>query len=177
MKHLFEKIFLNKNSYFAPEKKQEKMRGFMIVEVLVAVSIIVVSILAAMAVAQKSVHVSRQAFHATQAGFLLEEGSEAVRIVRDRAWNDISSLIAGADYYPTFSGNTWTLSATPNTVGIFTRAVSVADVNRNDATKDISSAGVNDARTKLVTITVSWSEGGASVAKTLKFYLMDIFSP
>ena len=147
------------------------------VEVLVTASIITASILAAMAVAQKSVQIARQSFHTTQAALLLEEGSEATRIVRDNAWSNISGLTLGTDYYPTFSGGTWTLSATPNTVGIFTRTVNVASVNRDDATKDIvSSGGTLDAGVKLVTVTVSWSEGGVTVSKNLKFYLVDIFS-
>lgn len=158
-------------------KKNIKNTGFMTVEVLVATSIITVSILAAMAVTQKSVYVSRQAFHATQAAFLLEEGAEAVRIARDNVWSNISSLTVGTNYYPTFSGGTWTLSSTANTVGIFTRTVNIALVNRDDNTKDIvSSGGTVDSGTKLITITVSWPEGGVTVTKTLQFYLTDIFS-
>lgn len=148
----------------------------MIVEVLVAVSIMTVSILVAMAVAQKSVYVSRQAFHTTQASFLLEEGAEAVRILRDNAWSNLSSLVVGTNYYPTFSGGTWTLSATANTVGIFTRKVTMANVNRDNATKDIAGAGTNDPGTKLITVTVSWPEGGVTINKTLQFYIVDIFS-
>ena len=148
----------------------------MVVEVLVAASIITASILAAMTVAQKSIYISRESFHATEATFLLEEGAEAVRIIRDNAWNNISGLTAGANYYPTFTGGAWTLSATANTIGIFTRTVNVALVNRDNTTKDISSAGTNDPGTKLVTVTVSWLEGGTTITKTLKFYIMNIFS-
>jgi len=148
----------------------------MVIEVLIAASIITVAILAASAVAQKSIYVAHQAFHTTQATFLLEEGAEAVRITRDNAWSNISSLTLATDYYPTFTGGTWTLSATPNTVGNFTRTVSLAAVNRDATTHDISSSGTNDPSTKLVTVTVSWPEGGATVTKTLQFYLIDIFS-
>lgn len=146
------------------------------VEVLIAVSIITASILSAMAVAQKSIYVSRQAFHSTQASFLLEEGAEAVRVLRDNAWTNISSLTPNTNYYPTFSGGTWTLSLTPNTVGIFTRTATIATVNRDNTTKDISGTGTNDPGTKLVTVTVSWVEGGTTVTKTLQFYIMNIFS-
>ena len=148
----------------------------MAVEILVAVAIITVSILAAMAVAQKSIYISRQAFHTTQAAFLLEEGAEAVRIFRDNTWINISSLTPGANYYPIFSSNTWTSSSTANTVGIFTRTVSIASVKRDNITKDISSAGTDDPGTKLVTITVSWPEGGVAITKTLQFYIINIFS-
>lgn len=146
----------------------------MIVEVLVAASIITVSILATMAVAQKSVYLSRQAFHTTQASFLLEEGAEAVRIIRDSGWSNISSLIVGTNYYLTFlAGN----STTPSTVGIFTRTIVFANVNRDNNTKDIvSSGGTLDDQTKLVTVTVSWPEGGVTITKTLQFYIMNIFS-
>lgn len=150
-------------------------KGFMTIEILVAASIITVSILAAMAVAQKSIYVSRQAFHATQAAFLLEEGAEIVRILRDNAWSNISSLTAGTNYYPAFSGGTWTLSPTANTVGIFTRTVVLTGVNRDNTTKDIGSAGTDDPGTKLVTVTVSWTEGGITITKTLPFYIINIF--
>jgi len=148
----------------------------MIVEILIAASIITVAILGAMAVTQKSVYVSRQAFHITQAAFLLEEGAEAVRIIRDNAWNNISGLSLGTNYYPTFSGGTWTLSTTVNTVGIFTRTVVIASVNRDNVTKDISPVGTDDPGTKLITVTISWVEGGVTVTKTLPFYIMNIFS-
>ena len=157
-------------------KKIRNNPGFMMVEILVAVSIITISILGAMAVCQKSVYVSREALHETQAAFLLEEGAEAVRIGRDNAWSNISGLTPGVNYYPTFSGGTWTLSSTPNTIDIFTRTASIANVNRDNTSKDIASIGTNDPQTKLVTITVSWGEGGVALSKTVQFYIMDIFS-
>ena len=129
------------------------------VEVVVAVSIMTVSILSAMMVAQKTITVSNQSLHATQAVFLLEEGAELVRIARDNSWSNIS---------------------TPNFVnystGIFTRKVSLANVNRDNTTKDIvSTGGTLDNSTKLVTVTVSWPEGGQTISKNLQFYIMDIF--
>lgn len=148
----------------------------MVVETMIAVSIITVSILAMMAVTERSVYVERQSFYTTQASFLLEEGAEAVRILRDNGWSNISSLIVGTNYYPTFSSGTWTLSSTQSTIGIFTRTVKIANVNRDDATGDISSIGTNDIGTKLVTVTVSWLSGGATINKTLQFYIIDIFS-
>ena len=146
------------------------------VEILVAASIIAISILAAMAVSQKALQVSRQALHTAQAAFLLEEGAEAVRIVRDNGWGAISSLTSGAAYFPVFSGGTWTLSATPNSVGIFTRTMSVASVKRDNATGDIASTGADDPGTKLITVSISWPEGGMTKTKSLQFYIMDIFS-
>jgi len=150
--------------------------GFMMVEVIVAISIIVVSVLAAMSVTQKSIFVSRQALHVKEASFLLEEGAESVRIIRDNSWNNIFALNVGTDYYLIFLGQTWTLSSTPSSVGIFTRKVNILNVNRNVSTDDIANLGTYDPGTKLTTITVSWVDGGETLSKTLSFYIMDIFS-
>ena len=146
------------------------------VEVLVAISIITVAILSAMAVSEKAVQVSRQAFHSEQAAFLLEEGAEIVRILRDNDWANISSLTPGSDYSTVFAGGTWTLSSTPNTVGIFTRKVSIQEVERDVGTGDITVSGTADEGTKLVTVSISWQEGGTLVTKSLRFYIFDIFS-
>lgn len=133
--------------------------GFMVVEVLVATSIITISILIAMTVAQKSIYVSRQAFHTTQATFLLEEGAENARIARDNDWSNLSTLNSSEQ------------------IDIFTRTVVASDVNRDNTTKDIvSSGGTLDLGTKLITVTVSWLEGAQIINKTLQFYLSDIFS-
>lgn len=150
--------------------------GFMMVEVLITISIITISVLSFMSVAQKSLYLARQSTHTAQAGFLLEEGAEAVRIIRDNGWTNISSLTTSTYYYPTFNGATWTLSSTPNTVGIFTRQVTISNVNRDNSTSDISTTGTNDPSTKLITVNVSWSEGTTTVNKTLSFYIADIFS-
>lgn len=130
----------------------------MVIEMLVAISIITISILAAMTVTQKSVYVFRQAFHTSQAAFLLEEGAENARIARDNAWSNVVALNSSEQ------------------IGIFTRTVVASNVTRDNTTKDISSSGTNDMGTKLVTVTVSWLEGGVVVTKNLKFYISDIFS-
>ncbi len=145
------------------------------IEVMIAASIITAFVVTAVAVAQRSIYVSRQAFHTTQVGFLLEEGAEAVRIVRDNGWSNISLLTNGTTYYPTWNGTTWTLSTISNTWGIFTRTVVVASVNRDNTTKDITpSGGTTDSGTRLITVTVSWQEGGTTITKTLPFYISDI---
>lgn len=151
-------------------------KGSMMVEVLVAVAIITIAVLSATGVAQKSVSIARQSTHHLQAAVLLEEGAEAVRVMRDNAWTNISSLTAGTTYYPTFSGGTWTLSTTPNTVDNFTRTVVVSNVNRDSVSGDIvTSGGVLDTGTRLVTVTLNWNEGVNTQTKTLSFYITDLF--
>jgi len=145
------------------------------VEVIVVSSIIVVSFLAALTVAQKSIYLARQSVHQAEAAFLLEEGAEATRIVRDNAWSGISGLTLSTDYYPSFSGGTWTLSTTPSQVGIFTRKVVFSSAYR-DGNQDLAPSGTLDSGTRLITVTVTWSDSGQIISKTLQFYLTDLFS-
>lgn len=150
-------------------------KGSLLVEVLVVVSIVTASLLVALNVTQKSIYLSRQSLNQSQVAFLLEEGAEAVRIIRDGAWTNVSSLTNGTNYYPFFTGGTWTLPTTSNTVGIFARKVVFSAVYR-DSSQNIASSGTLDIQTKLVTVTVSWLDGSQTMSKTLQFYLSDIFS-
>ncbi len=158
--------------------KGNKKKGFAMVEIIVAASMISVLIIASMYVAQRSISLSRQALHQGQSGLLLEEGAEALRTIRDAGWSNISSLSVGTNYYPKFtnSTNTWSLSTTPadGTVGIFARKVVFSTVYRNGS-YNIASSGTTDADARLATVTVSWSDSGKTISKTLPFYLLNIF--
>ena len=152
-------------------------RGFVLVEVLIACAIISTITFAIFSGAQKGIGLSNLALHQIQASFLLEEGAESVRAIRDTSWATISNLTLGTTYYLSYDTNLnlWSLTTTPNVVDSFTRTVVLEAVNR-DSTDDISVSGTNDPRTKKVTVTVSWLEGGKSTSKILSFYLADIFS-
>ena len=153
--------------------------GFMMVEVIVAVSIIAVSVLAAMLVAQKSIQLSQRSISVSQAEYLIEEGAEAVRIIRDNGWNNITTLAVSTNYNLDFSGNTWVVTSDPSSIDLerFTRTVKFLNVNRDGTTGDIvEGGGTLDSGTKLVTVTVSWYENGQQVVRNLSFYIMDIFS-
>lgn len=156
-----------------PRKFSQK--GSLLVEVLIVVSIITVALLASLSVAQKSIAIARQSIHQAQVSFLLEEGAEIVRIVRDNAWTGISSLTDSTNYYAAISGGTWTLSTSANQIGIFTRTIAFSPAYR-DSNQNLASSGTLDSQAKLVTVTVSWNEAGQDISKTLQFYIMDIFS-
>ncbi len=152
--------------------------GFSLVEILVASSIIVVSLIAVINIANKAINSSRQSVNAYLASTLLEEGAEAVRTIRDNDWTNISALSNSTTYYPKFTTatNTWSLTTTAvdGTVGVFSRSVVLSAVNR-DASANIASSGTLDASTKLVTVTVSWLDGTTTHSKTLQFYTFAIF--
>ncbi|HNW71343.1 MAG TPA: hypothetical protein PKZ36_01470 [Candidatus Paceibacterota bacterium] len=170
MKSFFKKV--NKKNCIAKIKRNN---GFLMIEILIAISIIVASVFSAMAVSSRAILVSHQSVHISQASFLLEEGAEVVRIIRDNSWDNISSLDNLTTYYPVYADSAWSLSAIPSQVGIFTRTITISSVNRDSATGDISDSGTDDPGTKLVTVNVSWQEGSKNMSKSLSFYISNIF--
>ncbi len=150
--------------------------GFALVDVIVAASIISVSLFAFVSVAQKSVELSKKSLYSTEAGFLLEEGAEAVKMIRDGAWTNITGLSTSSTYYLSWSGSAWSLTTTSSTIGVFTRTITVANVNR-DANDDITtSGGTLDSGTKKITVTVSYPYGASTTTRTLPFYISNIFN-
>ena len=161
--------------------KKSKSRGFSLIEVLIACAIISTSTFALMSAAAKGNQLSVKAVRQTQASFLLEEGAEAVKSIRDADWNTISGLTVGATYYLTFNTGTnlWSLGTTPvSTIdSTFTRTVVLSAVNRDASDDIVTSGGTLDTRTKKVTVNVSWTtSGGETSSKDLIFYLSDIFN-
>ena len=159
--------------------RTSRERGFSLVEILVASSILTVSLLSVIVVAGQALAISHRSVNTYEAAVLLEEGAEVIRIRRDGAWTNISGLTVGTTYYPKYdiSTNTWSLTTTSSdgVVGKYTRSVVLSAVTR-DGSSNIASSGTTDSGTKLVTVTVSWVENtGATVSKSLQFYILNIF--
>lgn len=148
--------------------------GFGLIEVVVGAAIISAAFLGLMSAANVSFKILQKSSDNIKAGFLMEEGAEAVKIIRDSGWGNISSLSNGTDYYLIYNGATWATSTTPVYVDNFERKFVLSEVLR-DANDDISSAGVADPDTKKVTISVSWQEGGNVVTQTFSTYITNLF--
>ena len=154
--------------------------GFGLLEIVFAVSIVAGSLYALTSVfllAGRAAELSREKL---QASFLLEEGLETLRFLRDSGWSqNISSLSSGTDYYLNFSTSTvkWTTTSSPVPAidGIYTRSFQIQNVLR-DSGDNIASSGTTDPGTKKVTMKVTWSFGGQNQTSTLEVYLMNIFS-
>ena len=166
----------------ANSKKQEA--AFSLVEILVAATIISVTLLAVVGIASQSIAISSRTLNTYNASLLLEEGAEAVRTIRDNNYANISGLAAGTTYCPTFSTstNSWSLTLPAPTCAIsnnsiYTRSVTITNVTRDTTTNNIATSGTvaPDNGTKLITVTVSWLEGTTTVTKTLQFYISQIF--
>ena len=174
-------INLNKN-------KKKLLSGFTIIEVLVACAIISISMFALMQTAQKGIQLSGVALKKSQASFLLEEGAEAVKSIRDNNWTTISNLSLSPTQYHLFFNNSssaWVLdtsstslvgSTTVYPLNGFDRKVPIYSVGRDDSDDILESGGTIDPRTKKVTVEVSWNSSGVANTKSLSFYITDIFN-
>jgi Tfp pilus assembly protein PilV len=139
-------------------KNLKKNKGFFLIEVIIASAMIAGVIIVLLSTIQNSVEVSQRSLERTQASYLLEEGAEAVKSIRDDSWSSITTLTNGV---------------TPQTVGNFTRSFVLGAVYR-DGNDDIASSGTLDTGTRMVTETVSWSTPNGTKSETLSFYIADI---
>jgi type II secretory pathway pseudopilin PulG len=150
-------------------------KGFGLIEIVVGVSLLGAVLVAIGSVAQRSLVVARLSLQETQANFLLEEGTEVMRIFRDTSWVNISGLSTTTTYYLTYSSGDWATTTTLTKVdGLFTRTVNVSDVAR-DANDDIvKTGGTVDTGTKKITVRLDWPTGYGTTTKAVEFYLTDI---
>ncbi len=159
-------------------KNNLNKKGFVLVEVVIATALISILALALVSVTQKSLQLSDRALKQAQAGYLLEEGAEAVKTIRDNDWSDISGLVIGTNYYLYYDTNTdlWSLSTTTNSIdNIFTRTIVLNSAYR-DGNDDLAISGTTDTGVREVAVNVSWSTSSGVVNKNLSFYVTDLFN-
>lgn len=152
----------------------KKQSGFFLIEVVIAAALAGGILISLVGLVQNTVTISKKTLERTQAGYLLEEGAEAIKTIRDAGWGNISSLVDGTTYYLTWNGSDWRTTTTPNTIDSFTRTVVFGPVSR-DANDDIvTSGGSVDSRTRKVTVTVTWTSHSGQQTESLVFYIADI---
>lgn len=153
-----------------------KLKGFGMVEAVVAVSVISAFLLVLSGVNFAYLRLAFGESNKIQAAFLAEESLEVVRFLRDSSWNtNLGTISLGVNYYPVFNGTGWLLQTNYSTVGIFYPTVSFDAVYRDANDSIVSSGGTLDPNTYLVTSTVSWQERNATSTKVISTYITDLF--
>jgi len=154
---------------------QFSLKGIGLVEVVIGIAILTTIVVGVLSAFRIMVSSSGETIQGLQAQALLEEGLEAVRLIRDGNWSNISSLTTGTSYTLTWNGSLWTLTTTPATIdALFDRRVSIGQVYR-DANDDIATSGTLDPNTKKVTVTISWNRGKVRLSRSLSTYITNIF--
>lgn len=160
-------------------KAKDTSGGFSLIEVILAASMLTVALVSVSAYYKKVLDVSYNTTLHIQSGFLLEEGFESVKLLRDTGWsNKIATLSTTTTYYLYWTGTQWTATTTKQVVeNTFTRSFTVSDVKR-DGSDNIAAAGTYDAGTMKVKINVAWiRKGSGGVATdTAETYITNLFS-
>ena len=137
-----------------------KERGFGLVEIVVGATVLSVSLLSVSYFFQSTLRTSRNTQSVIQANYLLEEGMEVVKFLRDSNYTaNIKNMSTTTTYYLSWGGANWATTTTPIVVdNKFTRRFTLSDVKRDAVTQDISPGGVYDPNAKKVTMAVVWSD-------------------
>ena len=146
-------------------------------EIIIGVAIISASLFSLIAVAQISLRFVGESTQNAKSGFLLEEGVEAIKFLRDSGWDvNIVPLVVNVSHYLNFNGTNWESTSVNNYIdGVFERSFVIEDVYR-DASDDIAESGVLDPDTKKVSVFVLWNTQTGTVAKSISTYITNIFN-
>ena len=155
------------------------MKGFTLVEVVLVASIFSMFVVSLFGYYQKVLEVSKETTRYIHSGFLLEEGVEAMKLLRDESWSSrIAPLSTTTTYYLYWTGSMWSATTTLATIeNTFTRTVTVTDVKR-DASDNIATVGTYDGGTKKVRVSVSWIKKGKTIPTTelIETYITNLFN-
>ncbi|MBI1957591.1 MAG: hypothetical protein HYS44_04030 [Candidatus Niyogibacteria bacterium] len=164
-----------KNSFDVVLLGMRNDAGFAILEIVISVGLIATALFALSGVARLAYRATTEASDRTRAGFLLEEGFEAIKTIRDTSWAAIENLTPDQSLYLVFSGGQWSATTSPQTTdSIFTRSVVVRAVLR-DASQNIAASGTNDPDTRKVEVSVAWNERGRMLVASSTTYVTNLF--
>lgn len=152
-------------------------KGFGILEIVVGASVILILLLGVSAISEMSLRVGTESVKNTKAAFLLEEGAEAIKTMRDMSYaSKISTLTPSTNYYLSFENTAWnTTSSNVYINGVFERKFVLENILRN-ANDDISSSGASDQNTKKFTVFVSWQSKNGTTTKKISGIIANIFN-
>lgn len=112
-----------------------------------------------------------------KAQFLLEEGVEALRTLRDESWSSLDGLTKSTTYWMSFDNSLslWEATSTQTFVdGEFERSF-VLDEVRRDGNDRIALSGTLDPGTIKVTVKVEWQFRNATNTSSVETYLANLF--
>jgi len=158
--------------------KNKKNTGFGLMEVVVGLGVILVLMLGLMVTVSLSFKMMEINSLNLRAAFLLEEGVEAVRIMRDMNWTDnIAALATGTPYYLVFESGEWKSTTTEIvTDGVFTRTITLGEVERDFEQDIIETGGAIDEGTKKLTVFVNWDFKSRAYVKSISTYITNMFN-
>jgi len=144
--------------------KKNIKNGFGIIEIIISVVVMATVIYGVLGAFNYYIKSSNLNVDKIRATYLLEEGIEAIRFLRDENWDgNIASLPVYTPYFLELDGTVWKPTMTPEVIDIFSRSFKLGDVYRRDSDDDIiastsAEAKTLDPDTKQVFVNVSWGD-------------------
>jgi len=158
----------------------QESKGFTLVEIILATSIFTMFFLSISFFYKKALDVSQDTTAHIQSGYFLEEGIEAIKLMRDVSWtSNIATLSPGTTYYLYWDGSIWTATTTLQKLeNTYTRSFVVENVSRDGNDNIVSSGGVNDPGTKKITLNISWMRHGnkGTANDSIQTYVTNLLS-
>jgi len=154
-------------------------RGFGLIEVIVGVALITLFLFGVAEVGKLGSRLIDSSGDRLQTAFLLEEGIDALRGIRDTGWSSgIAPLVVDTDYWLVFDGVRWThsTSSRPFIDGRFDRRFKLSQAQRNASDDIVSSGGTVDPDIRKIAVSVSWQERGATTTMSVSTYITNLFS-
>ena len=157
-------------------QKTKYQSGLSLIEVMIAASIVLVTVLALLAVFNLYFKTALTNGEAIKGAYLAEEGIEAIKFLRSSSWgNSIATLTPGTAYSVTFNGTTWQTATSNFWIDGFDRRITLRAVYRDGNDDIVSSPGTLDLNTLLVTSSVSWLSVGATTTKSISTYITNLY--
>ncbi len=165
-----------------PAIKSQNSRGFSLLEATVGIAIISTVFIGLFAAYSRFVRLSMNTQPTVKAAYLIEEGVEVMKILRDTGWSTrIATLSTTTTYYLNFATttSTWTstTSAASGYSGTFLRTFTITDLKRDNTSKDVATTTATyDPNIKKITISVAWQLGSATTTRSISTYIANLFA-
>lgn len=148
-------------------KVRSSRKGFSVIEIVVSAAVITIAGLAVTGAAQLYLKMSLKTADKTQAALLVEEGAEAIQLMRDMGWKgNIKDLSTTTNYQLSWNGSMYATTTSDVVIqGKYLRKFLVQDVRR-DAQGDIGTSGAIDADTKKITFIVTLKNASTTILRS-----------
>ena len=155
---------------------KSKTSGASLVEVVIASSIISLTLVTLVTVYSLVARYSLNNVRNLKATALVEEEAEVLGFLRDSGWTqNIASLSNNTTYRLYWNGTAWVVSTTaPLLENRYDVTFQLSPVYRNASFNVVTSGGTLDTGSRKAVLTVSWRESRATTTKTAEVYLFNI---
>lgn len=147
-----------------------KQKGQILVELLVAISLVALLLPALITGLVASRGGRAQQEQRLQATALVKQSQEAIRSIAARSWDDIKT---NGIFHPVILDDKWILSPGTQNLDSFTIELNINDVFRDSSGKLVSSGGILDPSTKKIITKISWESPIASVISSTYYLARD----